>query len=392
MVADVPLCGLLSGGVDSSLIVSLMQARSGQPVSTYSIGSSEPGFDEAQIARQIGEHLGTRHTEFYVDPSDALEVVPQLGRMYDEPFADSSQIPTHIVSRLVRRSGTVALSGDAGDELFGGYNRYFHGPRIAGLVGRVPGGFRRAAASGMTLLSPDAINGLLKPLRAVLPAELRSGAAGEKVHKLAASIAAESPMAFGELLLSQWPKPGDVLAGDPAITNLTGIHRPPPGVDGFAETMMYHDTRFYMTDDVLAKVDRASMAASLEVRVPFLDPAVFDFAWSLPLSMKTGRGVGKLVLRKLLSRYVPDRLMDRPKQGFAVPVGRWLRGDLRDWAEALLDPARLSADGIFDAPEVCRCWQEHISGRRNHDARLWTVLMFQAWLDETGPAISRQRT
>jgi asparagine synthase (glutamine-hydrolysing) len=382
MVADVPLCGLLSGGVDSSLIVALMQARSSQPVSTYSIGSTEPGFDEAKIAKQIGQHLGTRHTEFYVDPSDALEIVPQLGAMYDEPFADSSQIPTHIVSRLVRQSGTVALSGDAGDELFGGYNRYFHGARIAGMINRLPFSLRKAAASCMTALPPDAINRLLHPVRGVLPAELRSGAAGEKVHKLAASLSASSEMAFGEMLLAQWPRPEEVLVGEPQVANLTDIYSPPAALTGFAETMMYHDTRFYMTDDVLAKVDRASMAASLEVRVPFLDPEVFAFAWSLPLSMKTGRGVGKLVLRRLLSRYVPDHLMDRPKQGFAVPVGRWLRGDLRDWAEALIDPARLGREGYFDVSAVRRCWDEHVSGRRNHDARLWTILMFQAWQDE----------
>jgi len=382
MVADVPLCGLLSGGVDSSLIVALMQARSSQPVSTYSIGSTEPGYNEAEIARQIAQHLGTRHTEFYVDPGDALEIVPQLGRMYDEPFADSSQIPTHIVSRLVRQSGTVALSGDAGDELFGGYNRYFHGPRIAGLVNRLPLALRQAAALCMTALPPDAINRLLHPIRGVMPAELQSGAVGEKVHKLAASLSARSEMAFGEMLLSQWPQPEKILLGDPVVSNLTDVYRPPSGLDGFAETMMYHDTRFYMTDDVLAKVDRASMAASLEVRVPFLDPAVFSFAWSLPQSMKTGRGVGKIVLRRLLSRYVPDQLMDRPKQGFAVPVGRWLRDDLRDWAEALIDPARLRQEGYFDAAAVHRCWDEHVSGRRNNDTRLWTILMFQAWQDE----------
>ncbi|HMB48259.1 MAG TPA: asparagine synthase (glutamine-hydrolyzing), partial [Afifellaceae bacterium] len=230
MIADVPLCGLLSGGIDSSLIVALMQARAGEPISTYNIGSNEPGFDEADIARRIAAHLGTNHTVFNVEPADALEVVPQLGAMYAEPFADSSQIPTHIVSRLVRQESTVALSGDAGDELFGGYNRYFHGPRIAGAIGRFPLPVRRAAASCITALSPDAINRILRPIRAVLSAELNDGAAGEKVHKLAASMAAASGMDFGEILLSQWPQPEKVLAGRTEVSNLTGFYQTPVGV------------------------------------------------------------------------------------------------------------------------------------------------------------------
>ncbi len=385
MVSDVPLGSLLSGGLDSSLIVALMQARSARPVSTFTIGNTEPGYDEAEHAGRIARHLGTDHNEFYVDPGDALDLVPHLGEMYDEPFADSSQIPTHIVARLVRQSGTVALSGDCGDELFGGYNRYIHGVRIADTVMRLPDALRRSAAAVMKLATPSAINRVAGTLGTILPEELKGGMAGEKIHKLAGAVAVPGRSDFWEFLLSNWSDPHTVLSGDFNAVNLTDYCRAPAGLQGLAEQMMYHDTRYYMSDDVLAKVDRASMASSLEVRVPFLDPAVFAFAWSIPVAMKIGNGRGKLVLRRLLSRYLPDHLVERPKQGFAVPVGRWLRQDLREWAEPLIDATRLEREGYFDAAAVQRCWSEHLSGRRNHDARLWTILMFQAWLDQSGP-------
>ena len=382
LVSDVALGGLLSGGLDSSLVVALMQARSSEPVKTYTIGSPETGYDEADIAGRIARHLGTDHTEFYVEPADALGVIPALGRMYDEPFADSSQIPTHIVSRLVRQSGTVALSGDCGDELFGGYNRYIYGPAISGRIGRLPHGFRKTAAAAVTALSPDMINRITEGLGKTLPDELDGGAAGEKIHKLAKSFAVRNQAEFWEYLLSAWPDPNAVLAEERQVMKLTDHHKPPQELKDLAEKMMYHDTRSYMCDDVLTKVDRASMAASLEVRVPFLDPEVFAFAWSLPMNLKLGNGTGKLVLRRLLSRYLPEEMLDRPKQGFAVPVGRWLRAELREWAEAHLSLDALRAGGYFDAPMVRKCWEEHVSGRRNHDARLWTILMFQSWLEE----------
>lgn len=382
MVSDVALGGLLSGGLDSSLIVALMQARSSAPVRTYTIGSPEPGYNEAEIASQIARHLGTDHTEFYVEPADALSVIPELGRMYDEPFADSSQIPTHMVARLVRQTGTVALSGDCGDELFGGYNRYIYGPAIGDRIARLPEAIRKSASALMTFVPPAMINRITGRLGKAIPAELNGGAAGEKIHKLAASLAAPGQAEFWELLLSSWPDPRSVLAEGHAVRNLTDIHRPPAELHDLAEKMMYRDTRCYMSDDVLAKVDRASMAASLEVRVPFLDPAVFAFAWSLPSNLKIGNGAGKLVLRRLLSRYLPAQLLDRPKQGFAVPIGRWLRKELRDWAEAYLSVDRLTAGGHFNVEVVRKCWQDHLSGRRNFDTQIWTILMFQAWLDE----------
>ncbi len=390
MVSDVALGGLLSGGLDSSLIVALMQSRSTERVKTYTIGSTEAGYNEAEIAGHIARHLGTDHNEFSVEPSDALAVIPTLGRIYDEPFADSSQIPTHIVSRLVRQSGTVALSGDCGDELFGGYNRYIYGPAISDRIGRIPQQFRKTAAAAMTAFPPAMINRLTNGLGKALPGELSGGATGEKVHKLATSLAARDQADFWELLLSSWPDPQSVLARDQQVKKLTDILKPPSDLADLADKMMYHDTRCYMCDDVLAKVDRASMAAGLEVRVPFLDPEVFAFAWSLPKNLKIGNGAGKLVLRRLLSRYLPAELIDRPKQGFAVPVGRWLRSELREWAEAHLSADQLRVGGHFNVKTVRRCWEEHLSGRRNHDERLWTILMFQTWLEEfksqQGPA------
>lgn len=379
MEADVPLGALLSGGIDSSTVVALMQAQRGDRVRTFSIGSTEPGYDEAGHARAIAAHLGTEHTELYVSADDALALVPALPTLYDEPFADSSQLPTFLVSRMARGHVTVALSGDAGDELFGGYNRHFHGPALWNRLAPWPAGLRRAAGTLAAAIPPGGYDRLARLAGPLAPRELAAGRAGEKIHKAAGLLSAADEADFHARLVSLWPEPWRLLPGASPLP-------PAPREDGpgwgFAERSMLHDTCHYLPDDVLAKVDRASMGVSLEVRVPLLDRRVFEFAWRLPMAFKAGGGEGKRVLREVLYRHVPRTLVDRPKQGFAVPVAAWLRGPLREWAEDLLADDRL--EGWFDAPAVRRAWRAHGAGGRNHDARLWAVLMFQAWRRQWG--------
>ncbi|WP_307349936.1 asparagine synthase (glutamine-hydrolyzing) [Caulobacter ginsengisoli] len=384
MIADVPLGAMLSGGVDSSTVVAMMQAhgQAAGPVKTFTLGFDEAGYDEAAAAKAVAAHLGTDHTELYVTAADALAVAPRLPSLYDEPFADASQIPTFLVSGLARSQVTVALSGDAGDEIFGGYNRYFHGAEVWKRAGGVPRSLRAGAAAALQAVSPDGWNRAAGALSAVLPAELSGGRAGEKIHKLAGVLSAADQDAYHQGLLSLWDDPGQVLVDRAQGLSLPGDHPVPAAMTSFAERAMYLDTRYYLPDDILAKVDRAAMGVSLEARAPFLDRDVFAFAWSLPMSMKIGGGRGKQVLRKVLDRYVPRALIDRPKQGFALPIGRWLRGELKDWGEALLAPSRLKDQGLFDPAAARRCWDEHQSGRRNWDTRLWVLLMAQAWLDE----------
>jgi asparagine synthase (glutamine-hydrolysing) len=376
MVADVPLGAMLSGGIDSSVVVALMQAQRGDRVRTFSIGSREPGYDEATHAKAVAAHLGTEHTELYVEAADALAVVPLLPTLYDEPFADSSQVPSFLVSSLARRHVTVALTGDAGDELFGGYNRYIHGAPAWRRLRAMPRFMRTAGASLATAVGPATLDRWVARLGRHAPAALAGGRAGDKLHKLAMLLPAGSEEDFHRALLSYWPDPSRVVSSAPP----SPASPPLPAGLGFAERAMLHDTLHYLPDDILAKVDRASMGVSLETRVPMLDTAVYGFAWSLPMAMKIDGGTGKRVLRELLYRHVPRELVDRPKQGFAVPVAAWLRGALRDWAEDLLDPVRMRDEGWLQPEAVHACWDEHQSGRRNWDTRLWTVLMFQAWL------------
>ncbi len=379
MEADVPLGALLSGGVDSSAVVALMQSQRTDRIRTFSIGSTEPGYDEAQHARQVAAYLGTDHTELYVSATDALAVIPKLPGLYDEPFADSSQIPTYLVAQLARQHVTVALSGDAGDELFGGYNRYVHGAAVWRRVGGLPLPLRRLISGAMTSVSPAAVDRLVSMAGRLAPAELAGGRAGEKVHKLAGLLPAADQSAFLRSLQSYWPE-----GGIPVLDVGAAAGRHEASMDPslcFAEKAMLHDTLNYLPDDILTKVDRASMGVSLEVRVPLLDRHVFEFAWSLPMALKLEGGQGKRVLRDVLYRHVPRELIERPKHGFAVPIAAWLRGELRDWAQALLDPARLLREGYLDPAPIQRCWREHLSGRRNWDTRLWTVLMYQAWLE-----------
>jgi asparagine synthase (glutamine-hydrolysing) len=383
MVADVPLGAFLSGGIDSSAIVALMQAQSRRPVQTFSIGFDEASFNEAPYAKAVAAHLGTEHTELYVAPQDALDVIPRLPSMYDEPFSDSSQIPTHLVSAMARKHVTVSLSGDAGDELFCGYTRYMFGDALWRKIGRAPLSLRRGAAGILNALSPGTWDALHRHLGALLPAKYRLSQPGDKLHKAAKLLHSRSSADVYQSLISHWEDPGSVVLGSSTAAT---VH-PDFGLAGLGlsavERMMALDLCTYLPDDILCKVDRAAMSVSLETRVPFLDHRVVDFAWRLPFNYKQRGGTSKWVLREVLNRHVPRALIDRPKMGFGVPIDQWLRGPLRDWAEALLDPARLRREGFFVAEPILHKWREHLSGQRNWQYYLWDVLMFQCWLDET---------
>ena len=384
MVADVPLGAFLSGGIDSSTVVALMQAQSARPVRTFTIGFNEKDYNEAEHAKAVARHLGTDHTELYVTPEEAQSVIPQLPAIYDEPFADSSQVPTRLVSALARRHVTVSLSGDAGDELFGGYNRYILTQKMWRKIAAVPRPLRGAVAAALTTLSPGTWNSLAGAVRPILPAGARHSVPGDKIHKGAAVLVSRSQDELYHGLVSQWRHPASVvIGGEEPATLLTGDMPALAGL-GDIERMMALDMLTYLPDDILAKVDRAAMNVSLETRVPFLDHRVVEFAWRLPLECKLRGGETKWALRQLLYRHVPREIMERPKMGFGVPIGDWLRGPLRDWAEALLDPARLAAEGFFRPEPVRKIWADHLGGQVNEQYRLWCVLMFQAWLEAQG--------
>ncbi|MBI3668693.1 MAG: asparagine synthase (glutamine-hydrolyzing) [Acidobacteria bacterium] len=382
MVADVPLGAFLSGGVDSSVVVSLMQASSNRPVKTFTIGFHESEYNEAVCAKAVAQHLGTEHTELYVTPKQTMAVIPDLPTFYDEPFADSSQIPTYLVSRLARTEVTVSLSGDGGDELFGGYNSYFWGRSIRRATGWMPRPLRAAVGKAIGGLAALDWNGVFARWPAVLPDSLQQRDLGKSLQKLARVLRVDNPEALYWVLCSYWLEPASVVLGTQEPPTAFTDRRQWARLNDFVHTMMYLDTITYLPDDILVKVDRASMAVSLEARVPILDHRVIEFAWQLPLSMKINGNRGKEPLRKLLYRYVPQELVDRPKQGFAVPVHKWLRGALRPWAEDLLDESRLRREEFFRV-EPIRCkWEEHLRGRHNWLPQLWGVLMFQAWLRE----------
>lgn len=389
MQADVPLGAFLSGGVDSSMIVALMQQQTRESghaaVNTFTIGFDEVGFDEAPHALAVAKHLGTQHHEMRVTAQMAQDLVPSLSWMYDEPFADSSQIPTHLVSKSARQKVTVALSGDAGDELFGGYNRHLWAPRFWNAMQLVPYPLRQAMAHGLTSISPELWNTLM----ALGPGQ-GSGVThfGEKVHKLANGILGArkmDDMYFN--LVSTWNQKANLVRVSDGNTLLDMSsemerHLSPLGLDDPSLRMMYLDMMTYLPDDILCKVDRAAMACSLETRIPFLDHRVLELALSLPMDMKIRGNVSKWALRQILDKYVPKDLIERPKAGFAIPIGQWLRGPLRDWAESLISEQRLQSDGYLNPEPVRKAWAEHISGRRDHTAKLWSVLMFQAWLEQ----------
>lgn len=374
MMADVPLGAFLSGGIDSSTVVALMQAQSSRPVRTFSIGFHEEGYNEAEHARAVAKHLGTDHTELYVTPEQALDVIPKLPTLYSEPFADSSQIPTFLVSQLARQHVTVSLSGDAGDELFCGYTRYQMTADLWGKVSRLPRPLRQLAAGLITAVPPaawDKLGGVFSMSRV-----------GDKLHKGAALLGNRNVADLYRGMVSHWPDPASVVLGatEPA-TLLAGAGPALHGL-GDVERMMALDMLSYLPDDILAKVDRAAMGVSLETRVPMLDHRVVEFAWSLPLAYKMRGGMTKWPLRQVLYRHVPRELVERPKMGFGVPIDHWLRGPLRDWAEDLLDEARLRREGYFHPAPIRQKWAEHLSGARNWQHHLWNVLMFQAWLAE----------
>ena len=382
MVADVPLGAFLSGGVDSSTVVALMQAQSDRPVKTFSIGFNESKYDEGKYAKAVARHLATDHVELYVTPQQTLNVIPELPCLYDEPFADSSQIPTFLVSKLARKHVTVILSGDGGDELFSGYNRYFWGRRLWDSLGWIPVQLRARVANGLRMAPSEFWDRVLEMLMPVLPTRFRVRMPGYKVQRLAEVLCMPSPDELYRQIVSHWPNPADVVldAFEPP-TALTDLSRRATQAD-YTERMMYTDLVSYMPDDILTKVDRASMGVSLEARVPLIDHRVVEFAWRLPLNLKIRNGEGKWLLRQVLYQYVPRQLIDRPKMGFGVPIDDWLRGPLRDWAEALLDKTRLQQEGFFDPGPIRHKWEEHISGRGNWQYLLWDILTFQAWLEK----------
>ena len=381
MMADVPLGAFLSGGVDSSTIVALMQAQSARPVKTFSIGFHEQAYNEAEYAKAVAGHLGTEHTDLYVTAQQAMDVIPRLPSLYDEPFADSSQIPTFLVSQMTGQHVKVALSGDAGDELFAGYNRYQLTASLWPKLSSMPQSMRKLAAWGLTRFSPDTLN----LWASHTPLAKRWFGVGDKLHKGAGVMGVGSVAELYQGMVAMgWQNPSGLVRGLGADANT--LHMPDlPGLSD-VERMMAFDLLNYLPDDILTKVDRAAMGVSLEARVPFLDHRVVEFTWRLPMDYKLRREndafVTKWALRQVLYRHVPKALIERPKVGFGVPLEHWLRGPLRDWAEALLSEERINRDGFLNPGPVRQRWQEHLSGKRNWQHSIWCVLMFQAWLDE----------
>lgn len=380
MMSDVPLGAFLSGGVDSSTIVALMQSQSSRPVRTFTIGVPEQNYQEADHARAVAKHLGTDHTELEVTPQQALDVIPRLPELYDEPFSDSSQVPTFLVAQMARQHVTVSLSGDAGDEVFSGYNRYVLANTMWRRFSLLPRTGRAGLGRALTAVSPPTWNRLLGPMQTRLPAGIGQANVGDKLHKGADVMGARSAEDLYRMLVSHWQDPASFVLGATEPATVMTTPELQPRTDGFIHRMMALDSLAYLPDDILVKVDRAAMGVSLETRVPLLDHRIVEFAWTLPLDYKLRGGVGKWPLRQVLYRYVPRELIERPKMGFGVPIDTWLRGPLRDWAEDLLEPGRLAQEGYFNPAPIRRKWDEHLSGRRNWQYALWDVLMFQQWL------------
>ena len=382
MMADVPLGAFLSGGIDSSAVVALMQAQSSRPIKTFTIGFSEEGYNEAIFAKLVAEHLGTEHTELYVSSQDALNVIPKLPNLYCEPFADSSQIPTFLVSSLARHHVTVSLSGDGGDELFCGYNRYLFADKLWKGLSMTPASIRKLVGKSIKNFPAAGWNQAFKFLNRITPHKFNGISWGDKLQKGAGVMASNDLMSLYQQLVSNWQDPSAVVIGEGEHDRIFSTDIQMLSDVGDIQKMMAIDTISYLPDDILVKVDRAAMGVSLETRVPFLDHHIFEFASKIPLAMKLKHGVGKSILRDVLFRYVPKELIERPKMGFGIPMSDWLKGPLKEWAEELLDETRLRSEGFFYPEVVRQMWSEHLMGVHNWQSQLWAVLMFQAWLED----------
>lgn len=382
MISDVPLGAMLSGGIDSSCIVALMQKSSDKNVRTFSVAYDDAVYNEAEYAAEVAKHLGTDHTELHIKSSDAIDLIPSLSQIYDEPFSDASQLPTTLISRLTRDHVTVALTGDAGDELFGGYNRYFWASRIDKLFGHIPKNIRNMISRCLTAPSVRSWDSLFKATEKVVPSRFRFSLPGDKIYKLASVLNYSDSHDLYKRLVSHWQEPESLIKDGQEPVFLGNIEKPVKGDMEFSRRMMYLDSLSYLPYDILCKVDRAAMFSSLETRVPFLDPRIVEFAWSLPGQYLIRGGQGKWLLRQVLYKHVPRKLIDRPKMGFGVPIDSWLRGPLRDWAEDLLDEEKIRQQGYLNPKPIRQAWQEHLSGHRNWQYHIWDVLMFQAWREK----------
>jgi asparagine synthase (glutamine-hydrolysing) len=381
MVADVPVGAFLSGGIDSSTIVALMQRHASGPVRTFTVGFDDRSFDESSEAAAVAAHLGTEHTAVHVGDAEAMEVIPQLADIWDEPFADVSQIPTYLVSRVARQDVTVSLSGDGGDELFAGYNRHAWLDRVWGRASAVPAGARRATGTALGRVPPTVVERTAH----ILPARWQVRNPSTKVAKLARVLSSSDPEDAYRALTTHWDDASSLVLGIGPRDMADDHSNSPVSGGGITEMMLWSDLIGYLPDDILAKLDRASMAVSLEARTPFLDRGILDLAWRLPLDAKLREGQTKWVLRKVLERYVPTALVDRPKMGFGLPIGPWLRGTLAPWAEHLLDERRLREQGLLDPVPIRRAWDLHRTGRRDLGYELWDILVLQSWMDRWMP-------
>jgi asparagine synthase (glutamine-hydrolysing) len=382
MMADVPLGAFLSGGIDSSTVVALMQAQSSRPIKTFTIGFSEAGYNEAEFAKLVAGHLRTEHTELYVSSQDALNVIPKLPNLYCEPFADASQIPTFLVSSLARHHVTVSLSGDGGDELFCGYNRYLFADKLWKGLSMTPASVRELVGKSVKNFPAAGWNQAFKLLNRITPPKFNGISWGDKLQKGAGVMASKNLISLYQQLVSNWQDPSAVVIGEREHDRIFSTDVQLLSDVGDIQKMMAIDTISYLPDDILVKVDRAAMGVSLETRAPFLDHHIFEFASKIPLAMKLKNGVGKLILRDVLYRYVPKELIERPKMGFGIPMSDWLKGPLKEWAEELLGESRLRSQGFFYPRIVREMWSEHLMGAHNWQSQLWAVLMFQAWLED----------